>query len=305
MIEQRLGGVLAVRPALELVANARCCPLKQTMHRGAQRTGAIFVAQSAQALATEPRAANLAAEVADDDVRDTAVVAKDGLDFAVHAILGELSHGPNQKTVVKHLAGGGARRSWHQATDVSLVSDAGAESDDLSFVEDRGDHDDVRYVRVASLVRIVGDEAVPVAHLGNRVALAHAFYLAGVEERMILQPSAHHDDAALRIAQARCAILRLAEDRRIAAVEKRVRHRGRSFADAADDHRGSDGIERHRTSSVIRRLPKSSTVTVCPANTTVVESYCSTMAGPEMRAWALSRARSYTAASEKARRVRS
>ena len=71
-----------------------------------------------------------------------------------------------------------ARRSaggaGHQAADIGLVGDAGAEGDDSPRMKDRRDHHDVGHVRVAGLVGIVGDEAVAVAHLGTRVARAHA-----------------------------------------------------------------------------------------------------------------------------------
>src|SRR6516164_2840892 len=117
---------------------------------------------------------------------------------------------------------------------------------------------------------------------------------------MILQPAADHDDAARCIAQARGAVLGLAQDRRIAAVKERVRHGRRRLANAADDHFGRDGVERHWRASVMTRLPKSSTVNIWPASTTVVESYCSTIAGPLMQAPVRKWARSYTCASTKA-----
>src|SRR5215831_5157897 len=122
---------------------------------------------------------------------------------------------------------------------------------------------------------------------------------------MVLQPAAHHDDAAGRIAEARGAVLRFAQDRRVAAVEQRVRHRRGGLADAVDDDLGGDRVELHFPSSAITRLPSSSTVSAWPASTTVVESYCSTMAGPAMRSPAPRRARSYTYALVNSALVRS
>src|SRR5262249_1760661 len=127
----------------------------------------------------------------------------------------------------------------------------------------------------------------------------------GERERVVWQPAAHHDASAVRIAEARRAVMRLAQDRRITAVEERVRHCGGGFADAADDHLGRDGVELHRASSVIRRLPKSSTVRAWPGSTTVVESHCSPMAGPAMRSPASRRARSYRYALANSALVRS
>src|SRR5262249_55496473 len=177
--------------------------------------------------------------------------------------------------------------------------------DDLAAKENRRDHHHVGHVRVAGLVGIVGDETVAVAHLGARVARAHALNRLGVEQRVILQAAAHHDDAPVRIAQAGGAVLGFAQDRRIPAVEQRVRHGGRGLADAADHHGGRDRVEAHDFCSVMMRLPTESTARRCPASTTVVESYCSTIAGPSSETSAASRARSYTSASAKAPRARS
>src|SRR5262249_44082523 len=126
-----------------------------------------------------------------------------------------------------------------------------------------------------------------------------------VKERVVLQPAAHHDDSAVRIAEARRAVLRLAQDRRITAVEERVRHCGGGFAGAAGEYLGRGGVALSSASSVIRRLPKSSTVRAWPGSTTVVESYCSTMAGPAMGSSASRRARSYTYALANSALVRS
>ena len=180
VIEQRLRVVLAVGPAGELAAHPRRRAREQACHGGLQGVGAVLVAERGEPLGAEPRAADLAAQVADDHFGHPAVVAQDCLDLAVDAVLGPVAHRRDQHAVVEDLARGGAGGAGHQAADVGLVGDAGAEGDDLAAVKDRRDHHDVRHVRVAGLVGIIGDKAVAVAHLGHRVALAHAGDGAGI-----------------------------------------------------------------------------------------------------------------------------
>ena len=101
---------------------------------------AVLIAQGAQALRAKPRAADLAAQVADDDLGHAAVVAQDRLNLAVDAFLGPVPDRRDQHAVVKNLARRGAGRSGHEAADIGLVGDAGAEGNDFAAIEDRRNH---------------------------------------------------------------------------------------------------------------------------------------------------------------------
>ena len=79
--------LLAVGPARKLGAHPRRRALEQACHRRAQGFGAILVAQRAQPFGAEPRAADLAAQIADDHLGHPAVVAQDRLDLAIDAVL--------------------------------------------------------------------------------------------------------------------------------------------------------------------------------------------------------------------------
>src|SRR5579875_453012 len=102
-----------------------------------------------------------------------------------------------------------------------------------------------------------------------------------VDQRMVLQAAADHHDPTVGIEQPRRAILRLAQYRRVAAVVQRVLHRGADFGESAQDDLRADRIDFHRHAPVsTTNVPERSTVARWPGQMTLVESNCSTIAGP-------------------------
>src|SRR5204862_169923 len=127
VVKQRLSAVLSVRPAGNLAAHSRGGALDQARHRRTHGVRPILIAQRAETLGAQPRASDLAAQVANDDLGNAAVVAQDCIDLAIDAVLAPVTHRRNEDAVVEDLARGGARGSRHQPADVRLVGNAGPE----------------------------------------------------------------------------------------------------------------------------------------------------------------------------------
>src|SRR5207302_8793089 len=136
--------------------------------------GPIPVARRARQLGAGPSAAELPAQITNTDLRHAAVIAEDRLDLAIDPIPGPIADRGNEDAVMKNLARGRTRRPRNEPADIGLVRYARAKRDELAAIEHGSDHHDVGHVRVAGLEGIVGDEAVPIAHVGNGVALHHA-----------------------------------------------------------------------------------------------------------------------------------
>src|SRR5436190_20183360 len=148
-------------------------------------------------------------------------------------------------------------------------------------MERRRDRAIVRSVRHAALVGVIADKTVTWPQRVDRIARQHRLHRLLVGGVVELDAAAQNDDAAVLVGQARRAVLRFAQDRRITAVIQRMLHGGGRLAQAACDHFDGDRIDVHAPPrSSMTSVPVASTVTVWPASTTVVESNCSTTAGP-------------------------
>ena len=206
--------------------------------------GAVLGAELRQPLGAHPRTADLRAQIAEHHVGNAAVVADDRFDGVVDAGAGLKANRRQQQAVVKNLARGGARRSRHDAADIGFVGDADTEPDQRAVVERRRDRDHVGRMGIAGLIRIVDDEAVAGVQPPH-VALLHLAHRLLVGEQMVLQPAADDDHASVAVGQPGGAVLRFAQDRRIAAVVERVLHRRGDLAQAAADDLGGDRIDGH------------------------------------------------------------
>ena len=293
MVHQPLGLGGAVRPAGNRRPHPVGGPDHQRVHGPGHDIRAERLAELRHAPCAEPGRAHLATQIADHHVGYPAVVADDRLDFGVDAVGGPHADRRHQESVMEDLARRRAGRTRHQPADIGLVGDAHPEGDQPSLVEGgRRDHE-IGDVAVARLVGVVADEAVAVAHGLRRVALEDAADRLGIEQRMVLQPAADHDHAAGAVGQPRGAVLGFAENRRVAAMEQRMRHRLGGLAQAAQHHLDGDRIQAHGVSpAAMTRLPCASTVALWPDRTTVVESNCWITAAPSIRSPARSRARS-------------
>ena len=90
-------------------------------------------------------------------------------------------------------------RAGHHAADVGVVRDVGDEGHDLLADEDRRDDIDVRQMRAAAVVRIVGDELVTRQDLVERIALENFIDRADHRTQVYGHALRQRDHLALRV----------------------------------------------------------------------------------------------------------
>ena len=175
---------------------------------------------------------------------------------------------------------GGAR---HKAADVGLVGEADPKADQHALMEGGRDGAEIRRMGRAGFIGIVANETVAGLEALRGVALQQRLHPLLIGGAMILQAPAQHDHASLGVREPRRPVLRLPQDRRIAAVVERIFHGGGGLAQAAGDDFRGDGIDgRHHLPSLISSVPVSCTSRIWPASRTVVESNWWISAGPAM-----------------------
>ena len=191
-----------------------------------------------------------------------------------------------------------AAASRRVCADVQMVRGRDREADQIVAIEHRHAERHVGTVRRPAIGIVVHDDVAGAEHVAaGRKPLADAADIAG--DRTGLQWRRHLAFAQLPpfgVGQGGAEILRLADDARIAHAHKLVAHfDGDVLQRALDDGAGDRIDSRRRLRAAVgqarlvhrpplqtfrMRLPAASLMALQPGGMTVVESFCSTMAGP-------------------------
>jgi hypothetical protein len=209
----------------------------------------------------------------------------------------------NANAFLEDRARAAGNRAGHGAADVRVVSGVGRERDEPTLPEHRRDEVDVRQVAAVGEIRIVADEHVAVAHVGERNVAQQRIDAPGERSQMQGNLRALRDQPPPAVEQRDRAIAPLLDVGRERRADQRVVHVLRDGQQAVAEHLHRDGVEnRFRshaaaspvTPSRITRLPSASTCAACPGASTVVELISSITAGPATVVRDASRVRSYT-----------
>ena len=213
-----------------------------------------------------------------------------------HAPLGELDRAVDVplRPVVDKVD----REARVRAADVEQMRRRAREAGQLALEEDRDDDRDIRRVRRAEIRVVVEDHVAVVDVLAEERdhALDDLRHRAHEHRRRVRLGEL----VALGVEDPRAEILRLADDRRVAHPVQDAGHLLRDRREGAADHAHQDrrrelappAPSRCARRQSITMFPKRSISAARPGGTTVVESYCSTIAGPSIRSPARSSSRS-------------
>ena len=75
------------------------------------------------------------------------------------------------KTFLEDLPGLAPAAPGHRPADIALVRHVGGKADPVPPVKDRRQHRHVRRMGASPQIRMVGDEGIPLVHLGGRISL--------------------------------------------------------------------------------------------------------------------------------------
>ena len=211
------------------------------------------------------------------------------VDLAALVIL----HRRDNEALVEDRARQRARRGWHDAADVRLVPHARAERQQATIDEHRRRDSDVRRVRDAALVRVVGEKRVAGKDAVDSVVGEDPLDHPRVGNR-VERHARRADQPAVAGRQPGAAVERFAQDRRISGPKQPLLDDLLDFVEPACDDFEGDGVEFHGVPyrALMMMFACASTRAVCPASRTVVESGWSMIAGPWISCPAFSVARS-------------
>ena len=170
VVDEALGLRRAVGPRGDRRAQLRLGPVHEAAESGAHRLVSVLRDRLAQPPLAETARADLAVQVADDNVRRAAVRGEDPVELADAESATLVEHRWEVHALVERLERLPRAAARDGAADVALVRHARAEPGELAVREDRRDHRHVRRVRHAALVRMVHDERVALPQCRRRVA---------------------------------------------------------------------------------------------------------------------------------------
>ena len=172
---------------------------------------------------TDPARSELGLEIAEHDVGNTHVDADELEQGLVRpAALVELQHRDTQALLVD-LGGIGRARPRHPAPDVVVVADQHRVAEQIVIDEDRHEHEDVREMHAARLVRVVEDDDVPGRDV---VAVLPDHRLHCIRDRAEMQRKAEPlgDHPPVAVAEGARQIHGVLHDRRIRDAHHREHH---------------------------------------------------------------------------------
>jgi hypothetical protein len=299
-ISQILASVNAVGNIADGVAHQPLRIVHQVLVGAVHRVAAVAAHEVEEALRADLRRGDLSIHVADNQVGDADVVA----DYVPDRVVGSALIDDLDRLELQPLGVGvdridDAAASRRMRADVEVMRRGDREADQVATVKHWHAERHVGAVRGAAIGIVVHDHVAGTEYLAPRLeSLADAADIAG--DRTRLQRRAHLALAQLPplgVGQRRAEILGFADDARIAHAHELVAHLDRDVlqrplndcaGDRIDARRrllpavGAVNIVHRASPATLRmRLPAASLVAVQPGGMTVVESFCSTMAGPE------------------------
>ena len=223
VVDEALGLEAAVDPFGDGASHLHFGKLEQPLEAGERIRLAELGDQLAHALLAEPARADLAADVAEHELRRAAVGGDDLLDLDAALAAAVIAHGGKMQAFVEGLARLARARAGHGAADIALVRDRAAEADQLALDEDRRDHRHVGRVRTAALVGVIDQIGVAVFDVAA-IGLDHRAAAGGERAHVQRQHDMLRDHVAARVHDGAGGILGFAHDGREAGAEQRVLH---------------------------------------------------------------------------------
>ena len=176
--------------------------------------------------------------------------------------------------------------------EVGVMGKVGGPPDDVALMENGRGEDDIGKVGAAAGVGVVADEGIPVLDFGARVALQNGLDDTDQRAQMNGDMLGLIDGSSLRVEERGGAIAPFLDVGRIGGPDQGLSHLLGDGGNGVSDHLDHDGIDGllrglpgfgHAGSTSMIRFRYLSTVPTCPGRIRVVESICSTMAGPVSR----------------------
>ena len=208
--------------------------------------------------------------------------------------LAEQAHHRDAQAFLVDLGQPAGHAAGHGTADIGMVGDVAHEGDEIAVEIHRHRHVDVRQMGAAGDMGIVGDEQVAVADIAVEAG-EQAFHQPAHGGEMDRQGGIGlHDQAAGRVHDRRRMVAPFLDVGRIGALHQGGEGLVGDRAQAVGQDLQRDRVERSRRGghvatpaaaasglpTAMTRLPAASTATRSPGKATVVESSCSTMAGP-------------------------
>ena len=294
VVEIVLEGVVTVRDGLHLPARQDLRAVQQLVDVVEHALRPVRREQLAQPDGPQPPRGDLRHEITAEHLGQPYVSLDQIEEVLVQLAAAEELGGRDDDALLVEL-GGIRRHAARRAPAHVLVMAHGARQRHRPPFGEHGQGErDVRQVG-AAVVGIVEEEGVAVAHALGRERAHDALGRALERSQVDGNGRGLGDRLALDVEEGRRGVEALLDDRRRRALEQGQLHLVGDGLEAVAQHlqeHGVDGTMPAHHALLIRRLPEASTRATYPGGITLVESACSTMAGPASRDPRGSRARS-------------